>query len=268
MTLVESPTGATCFAESRGLTAGAPGPRISIADLWHPDPMTLRPGARAAFAFNAALAWIGFVLVCVLSATDQYAHVTPAPHEYGVHPGGFAGAISRLFDTLSYFTVWSNVIVAISCTLVAVAPHADTRWRRVVRLDALIMITVTAIVYALLLAPGSHPTGWDLVTNPWQHIAVPLVTVIVWLVWGPRGRIDRRTVASCFAIPGVWIVYMLVRGAVVDAYPYPFVNVDAHGYGSVAVTLVVILLFGLVLALAFWGIDRLLTRRASIRSRP
>ena len=101
-----------------------------------------------------------------------------------------------------------------------------------------------------------------------RELGLPLVTVIVWLVWGPRGRIDRRTVASCFAIPGVWIVYMLVRGAVVDAYPYPFVNVDAHGYGSVAVTLVVILLFGLVLALAFWGIDRLLTRRASIRSRP
>lgn len=218
-------------------------------------------GARAAFALNAVLAWIGFVLVCVLSATNRYTEVAPAAHEYGVHPPGTAGAFSRLLDTLSYFTVWSNVVVAASCTLLALQPEVDTRWRRVLRLDALIMITVTAIVYALLLAPNSHPSGWDLVTNPLQHVVVPIVTVLVWLVWGPRRRLDARSVGASFLVPAAWIGYMLLRGAAVDAYPYPFVNVAARGYAAVSGTLGAIIAFGLLLACAFWGADHLLARR-------
>ncbi|HMM96370.1 hypothetical protein [Phycicoccus sp.] len=55
---------------------------------------------------------------------------------------------------------------------------------------------------------------------------------------------------------------MLARGAVVGAYPYDFANVATLGYGSVARTLALILVFGLVVASVYWGLDALLTRRS------
>lgn len=228
--------------------------------------MKSRPGARAAFTVNAVLAWCGVVLVSILSVADQYTAVTPDRGMYGDNPAGAAGAWGRLFDTLSYFTVWSNIVVALSVTLLALGPGADSTARRVLRVDALIMITVTAIVYALVLSPGSDPTGWDRLTNPLQHIVVPAVTLVVWCVWGPRGRISLRTVALSFVVPAVWIGFMLLRGAVIHAYPYPFVNVEEQGYGATFVALFFVLLFGIALALLFWWLGRMMTRRRNARS--
>ena len=37
------------------------------------------------------------------------------------------------------------------------------------------------------------------------------------------------------SFPLVWIVYTLIRGAIVNKYPYPFLDPVHGGYGSVAV---------------------------------
>ena len=53
---------------------------------------------------------------------------------------------------------------------------------------------------------------------------------------------------------------MLVRGAVVGAYPYDFADVGTRGYAAVAGTLAGILVFGIVVAAVFWAVDALLSR--------
>ncbi|HET9420566.1 MAG TPA: Pr6Pr family membrane protein [Nocardioides sp.] len=70
------------------------------------------------------------------------------------------------------------------------------------------------------------------------------------LVAGPRGRIDRADLGPFLVVPLVWLGYTLVRGAFVDWYPYPFVDVEEHGYAvvalnSVGVTALMLALFGL-----------------------
>lgn len=125
------------------------------------------------------------------------------------------------------------------------------------------MITVTAIVYQVLLAPTAVVTGWSRLTDPLLHVVTPVLTVLVWVVWGPRGWITRREVPLALVVPLAWIAWMLARGAVVDAYPYDFANVAELGYATVATTLVVILVFGLVVAAVFWGGERLLSRRSA-----
>lgn len=219
------------------------------------------PTARASYAVNAGVAWLGIALTAFFSGMGWYDELPPEPGLYGLHPDGFAGAVSRLSDTFSYFTIWSNVVVAVSATMLLSRPLRDTLVRRVLRLDALLMITVTAIVYQVLLAPSADVTGWSKLTDPILHVVTPLVTVVVWLVWGPRDWATGRLVPLALAVPLLWIVWMLARGAVIDAYPYDFANVAALGYASVAVTLIFILIFGLVVAAIYWGIDVVLRRR-------
>ena len=134
------------------------------------------------------------------------------------------------------------------------------------RLSSLLMITVTAIVYQVLLAPTIDVEGWSLLTDPILHVVTPLVTVVVWAVWGPRGWISARLVPLALVVPLAWIAWMMLRGAVVDAYPYGFANVTDLGYASVSLTLVMILVFGLVVAAAYWGVDVLLRRRSAQNS--
>jgi hypothetical protein len=219
-----------------------------------------RRGERSAYLLNAVLAGAGVLLTVVLSMLDLYDRSAPEAGLYGDTVPGAAGALARLTDTLSYFTIWSNIVVAVALALLARAPRADGFWRRVLRLDAVVMITITAIVYALLLAPITEVTGWSRLTNPWQHIAVPAVTVLVWLWFGPRGWIDLRVIGGAMLIPLAWIGWMLLRGAVIGSYPYGFANVTEFGYAPVFTTLAGILVFAVVVMGAYWALDRLLIR--------
>ena len=240
--------------------AGPTSPDRTETVATQPDAVFSR-GARRAFAVNAGLAWLGVVLTVVLSGLGAYEETTPAPGLYGAHPDGLAGAVSRLADTASYFTIWSNVVVAVVMTLLARRPVRATAVLRTLRLDSLLMITITAIVYAVLLAPTAVVVGWSRLTDPILHQVTPAVTVLVWLVFGPRGWVSWRTVLAALLVPLAWVAWMLVRGAVVGAYPYDFANVTTLGYASVLGTLAGILVFGLVVASVFWGLDLVLRRR-------
>lgn len=222
--------------------------------------------ARRAFAVNAAVAWLGVVLTVLLSTLGWYREVPVDPGLYGDTPAGAAGALSRLTDTLSYFTIWSNIAVGVAVTLLALDPARDTMPRRVLRLSSLLMITVTAIVYQVVLAPSIDVEGWSLLTDPLLHAVTPLVTVVVWAVWGPRGWVTARLVPWALVVPALWIAWMLARGAVVDAYPYGFVNVVDLGYAAVVRNLVLVLLFALGLAALFWRLDVVLRRRGEVRA--
>ena len=57
-----------------------------------------------------------------------------------------------------------------------------------IRNTALLMITMTMILYHLLLAASQSPQGLHAVSNILQHYITPIVTIIVWLLVGPRGR--------------------------------------------------------------------------------
>lgn len=223
--------------------------------------LTSPTAARRLHALTAAAAWLAVVMNVVLSGLGWYEETVPVGHLYGVNVAGWPGVVPRLADTLSYFTIWSNIVVAVSSTQLALSLRR-TPAKAALRLAALLMITITAIVYAVLLAPTAHVTGWSLITNPLAHIVVPTLTVLSFLLVGPRGWIDPRTMAGALVIPLVWIAYMLVRGAIVSAYPYGFADVITHGYASVFTFIAGILAFALVLALVYAGIDRLLGRTA------
>ena len=179
----------------------------------------LTPRTRTALLVNAVVASTGVVLTVLLSGFGWYRRAPVDPGLYGDTPLGAAGALPRLVDTLSYFTIWSNIVVAVGVSLLLARPLRDTPVRRALRLSGLLMITITAIVYQVLLAPAVDVEGWSLLTDPILHVVTPALTVVVWLVWGPRGWVDARVVLAALVVPLLWIGWMLARGAVVDAYP-------------------------------------------------
>ena len=96
--------------------------------------------------------------------------------------------------------------------------------------------------------------------NFFEHILTPIVTVLVWLIAGPRGWFSLRVIAASLIIPITWLVFALVRGAFIGAYPYGFVNVARYGYGTVMINVAGVVVIALVLCAIFWGIDWLIRR--------
>lgn len=216
------------------------------------------------FAANAILAWaaIGLRLVLTTFGIDESAETVPSRLGYA-NPEGMAGALPRIFDFLTYFTIWSNIVVAVALTMLWRRPDRDDPVLRAVRLAALLMISITGLVYGFVLAGDSHPQGWSWLADLLLHKIVPILTVVVWLVVGPRRWTTPTALLGSLTIPAVWIVMMFVRGATIGAYPYPFTDVVVHGYGTVLLNLVGVLVLALVLFLIFWAVDLLLSRTRS-----
>ncbi|GAA4922839.1 hypothetical protein EV188_104633 [Actinomycetospora succinea] len=185
--------------------------------------------------------------------------VTGGPDPNSGEAVGSLGIGTRVIQTLSYFTIQSNILVLIVAVSLVIDPVRDGRVWRVLRLDALLGITITGLVYDLVLVDYVHPSGWQLVATIGFHYISPWATLLGWLLFGPRPRIDRSTVAWAFVWPLAWIAYTFVRGALVGWYPYPFLDVDRIGYARSIVSTAVVFAVALVLVAIFAGIDRFRT---------
>lgn len=224
-----------------------------MARLCHVPP-TAAP--RAGYGPSVLRAWSAITAAVVVVAL-----VIQIPITASASGGRFDTPVERVANLFTFFTILTNLLVGVSAALLVARPQHLSLPARVLRLDALLGIIVTGVVYHLLLADLYHLRGAEEVANQLFHTVVPLLAVIGWLLFGPRGLVDVRVVPWSMVYPLLWLVFTLVRGAVIDYYPYPFVNVTDLGYARVAVNSVVITLLFLGLAAAAALVDRLLSAR-------
>ena len=207
---------------------------------------------RSLYGINALVAAFGVSLSFVLTTLGTYPSNNTNPTSLG-NPE--QGAIGRVLDFFTYFTIWSNILVAIIMAMLFFRPTRDTFWFRVMRHDAVLMIVVTGIIYNAILAGAASNRGLEVVTNAFEHILTPLLTFLVWLICGPRGWINVRVILASLILPLIWVAWALTRGMFIDAYPYGFLDVAVLGYGSVAINIGGVIVLAILLSLILWGVD-------------
>ncbi|MFH8621378.1 Pr6Pr family membrane protein [Streptomyces vietnamensis] len=174
---------------------------------------------------------------------------------------------------LSFFTIWSNILVAV--VLGRGAVHAWTRRPPLPALwtgGVLLCISVVGLVFHLVLdneasefnqaAEIARLTGAKAVANQLLHTVTPIGTALDFLLLTAPGALRWRHAAQWLAAPGLYFAFALVRGELIspDAptrYTYPFLDVTVHGYGGVLVNAVVLGAAFYVLGLAIVGLDRI-----------
>lgn len=220
-----------------------------------------RPAASHARALRASRVWNLLIVIDVVAALiiQLVLVLTGGPDPNTGETVASVGIGTRLIQTLSFFTIQSNILVLVVAATLVADPERDGRIWRVLRLDALLGITITGLVFDLVLIHYVHPSGWQLVATIGFHYIAPWATLLGWLLFGPRPRIDRSTVAWAFLWPVAWIAYTFVRGAIVDWYPYPFLDVQEIGYGAAIRNTLVVVVLAVVLMSIFKRLDRLRT---------
>ena len=203
--------------------------------------------SRLWFAVTAAIAFSAVVIQVIVAA--------------GM-PGHFTTPLEKSLNVFAFFTIQSNIIVGVTCLLLALRLERSSELFRMFRLSGVVAIFITGLVYHTLLAGLVDVHGWAAVCNQMLHTAVPLLGVLGWLLFGPRGLISWRTVALAFVFPLGWLAFTMIRGAAIHWYPYPFIDVDDLGYARVAVNAVVVAALFFGLAAAAFAFDRWALRRA------
>ncbi|MFZ2530609.1 MAG: Pr6Pr family membrane protein [Rhodococcus sp. (in: high G+C Gram-positive bacteria)] len=205
--------------------------------------------SRTAYSSIAAVVLVGLIIELALA-------VTGAADANSGEAGDAVPIVTRLVRLFSFFTIQSNVLVGVVAILLVLRPLRDGRGWRVAVLDALLGIVITGLVFAIVLAPQVHPTGWALVATICLHYISPPLTLAAWLLFGPRPRFAVSTALAAFLWPTAWLLYTFVHGAITHWYPYPFLDAGTLGFVHAITNAVLVVLAAVVVTAALLAVDR------------
>ena len=207
----------------------------------------------------------GLLAVLALGANAASAYIG-ATSESTIPEGAgwtriWAAGWQNLVNQPLFFTFMSNFLVGITALLLALRPSGRGALFGAVRLSGLVCLVITGVVFNVLLRDDTALPLFNAVLDAVQHVITPILAPLLWLVFGPRGQVTGRLVLASALIPMTWLVVTLVRGALVDWYPYVILDVPGRGYGGIAVYVGAILALYFALAGLYWWVDHLLVRR-------
>ncbi|PCR97959.1 hypothetical protein CP336_05110 [Pseudomonas fluorescens] len=175
-----------------------------------------------------------------------------------------ASLLGGLVSFFSYFTVITNTLVAVVLTCaVTNRESAARRWflQPWVSSGIAVSIAVVGLAYSLLLRHLWHPQGWQFIADELLHDVMPLLFLAYWWFCVPKGSLRLKHLPLWLIYPLVYFAYALLRGHLLGAYAYPFIDVALLGYPQVFVNAGGILLGFVLMALLVIGIDRWQGRR-------
>jgi hypothetical protein len=176
--------------------------------------------ATAAPRLVAIVAWFGLLLQLWLSVRLALAN------------GG--SVIGGLITYFGYFTILTNIFVALVCTAGSLSRRAPPDRSFLYRLPAVgcstAAIVVVAIGYHALLREVWTPQGAEWVANLVLHYIVPTGALLHWLACSYADRPVWWTPLSWCWYPLAYFAYVMTRGEILFSYPYPFIDALALGY--------------------------------------
>ncbi|TWD79910.1 hypothetical protein FB561_0976 [Kribbella amoyensis] len=208
---------------------------------------------------EAGRVWSGITAAAVLAGIGVQLVVT-ATGTGGFYPDN----PERVLNVFAYFTIQSNLLLGATVAVLAAGPVPESMLFRTLRLNGVLCIAVTGIVYHVALAGLDALTGAAALANFLLHTATPVLGLLGWLLFGPRGQSDPRVVAWSLVFPLLWLGFTLIRGEGTGFYPYPFVNVAEHGYARVLLNCLLVAVLFLALAAGATLLDRRLRLRTTV----
>jgi hypothetical protein len=197
-------------------------------------------------AVLAIIVWFGLILQFYIS-TEKYV----------AEGRSFFGAIIQI---ISYFTIETNLLIAIALTAILLAPRSSWGkfFSRISVLAAInVYILIVGIVYASVLKGIWKLEGLFKLTDTLLHTISPVLFVLFWLFFVPKGHIKWNQIFLWAIFPLAYLGYSLIRGPISGDYPYPFINADKLGYGQVAINSVFVLLAFLAISACLIFISKL-----------
>lgn len=213
-----------------------------------PEPVPTAPTA----ASLARAWWLATAVVVLVGIVTQLIAT-------GTSTGGFYPRNpQRLFNVFAYFTVQSNLLVGATSLVLALRPEPGGLLLRALRLDGVLGIAVTGVVFHLALRGLQDLQGTAALADLLLHTVSPVLGVGGWLLFGPRRGVDRQVIAYALVFPIAWLVFTLLRGSAVGFWPYPFVDIDDLGLGRVLLNCLLVAALFLALAVGAFRLDRAL----------
>jgi hypothetical protein len=201
----------------------------------------------------ALLGWFALSLQCYLTVTLSLTN------------GG--NILQGFVIFFSFFTILSNLLVAITLSFSRRSPSSPGSKffsSGTVQSGVAVYIVIVGIVYALLLRELWSPQGLQKLADILLHDAVPVLYVIFWFLFVPKSALRWKDALWWLGFPAIYCACSLIRGALTQWYPYPFIDAGQLGYAAVARNAILLLIAFLAVGLLFVALGKWLERRATL----
>lgn len=153
-----------------------------------------------------------------------------------------------------YFTLQSNLLVAVYFILKYFEVFTDKPFFNKLLGGITIYITITFIVFASFLEGRFEFSGWHLVSNIVAHYIVPSLTIGYLVIFRRYYNFIRKDIIYWVIYPLGYIAFMVVFGMITGDYLYPFFQVSNIGVLGLVLVVISLVVFFLVLSFIFMKI--------------
>ncbi len=167
------------------------------------------------------------------------------------------GFVAGSVNYFSFFTILSNIIVALAFTL----PGSKIFSRPGVRTAIAVYIFVVGTIFFFLLRKLFHPVGLGWYVNIILHYTMPPLYILDWVLFVPKRNLTYQSIPYWLIYPVVYCAWTLAHGAVSGYYPYPFLNAGELGYPRIALNILALGAFFAGLSAGFICVGRWLPGR-------
>jgi len=151
------------------------------------------------------------------------------------------GTIVQLF---SFFTILSNILIAVYLSVLLLKPASRPGKyfsSASVAGAVAVYIAIVGLVYNLVLRYIWAPAGLSRVADELLHLVNPVLFLLYWLIYAPKSTLKWGDLYYWLIFPLIYLIFIIIRGAVSGFYPYPFMDVLTLGYAKVAVNSLMIM---------------------------
>ena len=170
-----------------------------------------------------------------------------------------------IFGAVIYFFTFFTILTNIMLVLIYAAdlrPRQSLNWWRspVTRGMMAAVMVLVCLFYHFFLADTWNPQGWFKVADIALHYVTPIFYVAWWVLFTWHGKLKFSDIPVMLLPSTIWLIYAMIRGAIVTEYPYPILEANRLGYGQVAINVLIVLVGLTVLCAIVVAIDKALTR--------
>lgn len=200
-------------------------------------------------AIIAALAWFALIAQFYLNINS---HVAPVPE-----------LLIRFF---SYFTIDTNLIVALYCSFLLLIPNsAPGKFfsKQTTATAILVYILIVGVVYNIILRFLWAPQGLQRIVDELLHLVTPILFLLYWISFVTKNELKWKNAFAWMIYPSVYGCFVLLRGHLSASkfYPYPFIDMNKLGFNKGIINTIGFVIIFLVTSLLFIGIGKLVSNK-------
>ncbi|MHA1973738.1 MAG: Pr6Pr family membrane protein [Candidatus Hodarchaeales archaeon] len=204
-----------------------------------------------------------YVLICRLALVILGVFTIVSTHilRFTARENVSLSILEKVLGVYRYFTMQTNLMVVIWLVFAVLWMKNNERMASlngIVRGAITVYITVTFLVFTVVLSPTYHPTGFEGFLNLSLHYIMPIAFIIDF-VMTVEVKYQWKFIIYWFIYPLCYLIFVMVHGLTTGDFIYPFFNINTLTYEKFLIGMTGLIGLFIVLSVVYISLSKKIT---------